>query len=346
MVRFFPPEWYPQEAILMTWPHPNSAWQQVLPLIEPTFLNLAHAITQSAQALWVVVDPSLSLKTLQDQFKSRGISLEQVQFLNAPSNDTWIRDYGPITIYDDAQRTMLDFQFNGWGGKFDATQDNQVSVALHQQGAFGSSFFKTLPWFLEGGSIETDGAGTLLTTSSCLLTPTRNPHFSQNDVEQLLKKELGVSQILWLNYGDLEGDDTDGHVDMMARFCDAQTIAYALPSDSSHDHFKAFKSMEGELKTFRNTVGHAYRLVPIEVPEPVYSAEGQRLPGSYLNFLILNHAVLVPIYQTSTDDLALQQLGQCFPNKKIIPIDSLALIHQGGSFHCSTMQIPAAQKRQ
>lgn len=339
-MRFFPPEWHPQEGILITWPHSQSAWKADLGFIEPTFLNLIKTISDLNETVFVVIDPSVDLINLKNIFLEHAIHLELIRWIDAPTNDTWIRDYGPITVFEDQKRIFLDFQFNGWGGKFDARLDNQVNAHLFQNNYFSDAALKKVNRILEGGSIETDGRGTILTTTCCLTTPTRNPLLSQSDVEALLRAELGIKQVLWLDHGALEGDDTDGHVDMMARFCDEHTVAYVLPEKIDHDHRTLFEAMERQLKSFRDIQGKPYRCVPIDLPPPIYSAEGDRLPATYLNFLIVNQAVLVPVYGVDTDSRALQQLETCFPQHQIIPIDSLALIHQGGSIHCTTMQIP------
>jgi len=268
--------------------------------------------------------------------------MARVSLYPVPSNDSWVRDHGPITVLREGQGLLLDYQFNGWGNKYESGLDNRLSIRLHEMGAFHSMAMETLDFVLEGGSIEVDSQGTLLTTTECLLSPERNPQYSRDEIETLLKRQLGVERILWLEHGQLEGDDTDGHVDTLARFCDDHTIAYVSCDDKADSHFASLKAMEAELKGFSDTDGKPYRLVPLPLPAAQYDEEGQRLPATYANFLIINGAVLLPTYDDPLDVVAAERLAECFPQREIIPIDARPLIHQYGSIHCVTMQLPAA----
>ncbi len=252
-----------------------------------------------------------------------------------PTNDTWARDFGPITIEEDGRPVLLDFTFTGWGGKFAAEKDNAVSRKLHAAGAFGTTPLRTVDLVLEGGSIESDGQGTLLTTTECLLNPNRNPHLSREQIEEQLKSELGVSTILWLEHGYLAGDDTDAHIDTLARLCPDKTIVYVACDDPADEHFAPLKAMEQELEQFAG-----YRLLPLPWPGAKYDSEGHRLPATYANYLVINGAVLVPTYNDPADSLALEVVGKAFPDREIIGIDCSTLILQHGSLHCITMQIP------
>ena len=234
-----------------------------------------------------------------------------------------------------AKPVLLDFTFNGWGGKFAAEKDNAVSRKLHACGAFGTTPLRTVDLVLEGGSIESDGQGTLLTTTECLLNPNRNPHLSKEQIEEQLKSELGVSTILWLEHGYLAGDDTDAHIDTLARLCPDQTIVYVACDDPTDEHFAPLKAMERELEQFAG-----YRLLPLPWPGAKYDAEGHRLPATYANYLVINGAVLVPTYNDPADLQALEVVGKAFPDREIIGIDCSTLILQHGSLHCITMQIP------
>ncbi|MFL6647021.1 MAG: agmatine/peptidylarginine deiminase, partial [Sulfurifustaceae bacterium] len=234
---------------------------------------------------------------------------------------------------------LLDFQFNGWGGKYAHDLDNLITRRLHEGDAFGSTSLETIDLILEGGAVEVDGSGTLLTTSRCLLAPTRNPRLAREAIEQELRDWLGLNRILWLEHGALEGDDTDSHIDTLARFCDARTIAYVTCDDPSDTHYRELKAMEAELKAFRAADGSPYRLVPLPWPRAQYD-EDRRLPATYANFLIINGAVLVPTYRDPADAVALRRLGECFPGREIVGIDCLPAIAQNGSLHCLTMQLP------
>jgi agmatine deiminase len=234
----------------------------------------------------------------------------------------------------------LDFVFNGWGGKFPAELDNGVTRRLHEHGAYGDACFETIEFVLEGGAIDTDGAGTLLTTSQCLLTSTRNGGLTQRQIEEMLLSALGLDRVLWLNHGYLAGDDTDSHVDTLARFCDASTIAYVKCSNPDDEHYESLGAMEAELTALRTADGLPYRLVPLPLPTACFDEHGARLPATYANFLIINGAVLAPVYGVPEDAEALTRLTNCFPDRKIVDVPCRTLIEQHGSLHCVTMQIP------
>jgi len=266
--------------------------------------------------------------------------MQRLAFYHVQYNDTWTRDYGPITVRNNKQTVMLDFTFNGWGNKFDATLDNTVNNQLTEAGAWPPTAVCKIDYILEGGSIDSDGQGSLLTTSACLLHPHRNPGYSREQVESLLGKTLGCTRVLWLENGFLIGDDTDSHIDMLARFCDPQTIAYTTCTDEQDEHYAALKQMEMELRQFTTASGHPYRLIPLPIPAPIHAKDGQRLPASYANFLIINDAVLLPVYQDQqADKHAFMQLQNAFVDREIITIDCKPLIMQHGSLHCASMQL-------
>jgi agmatine deiminase len=259
--------------------------------------------------------------------------------VTCPSNDTWARDHGPVTIFEQGQKILLDFVFNGWGLKFAANKDNLITRKLYEKGIFGHDEIRHGGLVLEGGALETDGAGTLMTTTECLLSPNRNPHLTQKEVEELLSEKLGVDRFLWLENGYLAGDDTDSHIDTLARFCSQDTIVYVQCPDKADEHYEALKQMEQELQAFRTRDGESYNLVPLPWPSPCYAEDGHRLPATYANFLIINGAVLVPTYRVPEDATALEVLTACFPSRKIIGIDCRELIEQHGSLHCISMQL-------
>jgi agmatine/peptidylarginine deiminase len=235
---------------------------------------------------------------------------------------------------------LYDFTFNGWGQKFASEKDNNLTRLLFQKGAFDPSVrLQSFPFVLEGGSIEGNGEGVLLTTTRCLTEVHRNPGMNREGIDEWLKSCLGLKQILWLEEGYLAGDDTDGHIDMLARFCNPDTIAYVAPPEAEDEHAPALRRMEAAIKSWRTPSGAPYQLIPLPLPDPVYEG-GERLPASYANFLIINGAVLVPTYRGSKDQLALELLQQAFPDRTVIGIDCLPLIRQHGSLHCLTMQYP------
>jgi agmatine/peptidylarginine deiminase len=271
-----------------------------------------------------------------------GVRGDRLRVLSVPADDVWARDHGPITVFRDRRPVHLDFAFNGWGGKFDAARDNAITHRLAALQAWNAPV-ETLDFVLEGGGIESDGAGTLLTTERCLLAPTRNPGLAKAQIEEKLKGWFGLTRVLWLSRGDLVGDDTDGHIDTLARFCDPGTIAYQACDDRQDAHYEELAAMAVELAALRDAYGKPYKLVPLPLPDPIHDTEdGRRLPAGYANFLIVNGAVLVPVYGDRHDAEALARLRPCFPGRELIGIDCRALIHQYGSLHCVTMQIPKA----
>ena len=336
MSTVLPAEWAPQSAIQLTWPRTEGDFAEHFDAVENTFIALAVAISRFEN---VLIGYGLDASALKARLVAAGANAQHLQIVPVKSNDVWARDHGPITVFREGQPVHLDFVFNGWGGKFDAELDNQITRALNAQGVWKAPV-ETLDFVLEGGGIESDGLGTLLTTERCLLAKTRNPQFSKAQIEQKLKNWFGVSRVLWLTHGDLIGDDTDGHIDTIARFCDAQTIAYQACDDRNDEHYEDLKAMELELQALRQSNGQPYKLVPLPLPAAIFDEDGKRLPAGYPNFLILNGAVLVPTYGVPQDVDALQSLKPCFPDHEIIGINCRALIEQYGSLHCVTMQIP------
>jgi agmatine deiminase len=256
------------------------------------------------------------------------------------TNDTWARDFGPITVFENGSPLLLDFGFNAWGLKFPADLDNRITANLARIGAFGHCPVHVPGLILEGGSLDSDGNGTLLTTSACLLSPNRNPHLDRAGIEQALCDHLGARRVLWLEHGALAGDDTDAHIDTLARFCPDDTIVHVCCDNPADEHCAELTAMATELRTFRTVRGAPYRLVPLPWPQPCHDADGHRLPATYANFLAINEAVLVPTYNVPQDATALQILAEVFPDREIIGIDCRPLIVQHGSLHCVTMQIP------
>lgn len=332
----FPAEWHPQQAVQLTWPHANSDWNYLLDEVEKCFVEIATAIA-ARQKLIIVCPDSKELAT-----KFQPDLLQNIAFYEIGSNDTWARDHGGITVFQNEKPLIYDFCFNGWGMKFAACHDNQITRKLIQAGAFEGYGYSNLNFFvLEGGSIESDGEGTILTTEECLLSPNRNGSLSKSDIESCLKQFFGAKRILWLKNGYLAGDDTDSHIDTLARFCSPDTIAYVKCSDETDEHFEALKKMEGELKAFTQVNGEPYRLVELPMTPPIFDPDdGHRLPATYANFLIINGAVLFPVYNCDTDEEALKCINTAFQDREIVPIDCSVLIRQHGSLHCVTMQYP------
>ena len=330
-----PAEWEDQDGILLPWPHPDSDWSTMLEQVEPVFLEIARAASRCGQVLVIAPDTS----ALPAKLASADAAMENIRLLDIPTNDTWARDFGPITVYRDGLATPVDFQFTGWGNKFPAERDNRVTTELGNREVFATRPVRN-SLVLEGGSIESDGNGTLLTTSRCLLHPNRNPELSKDDIENILIKEFGLQQILWLDSGFLLGDDTDAHIDILARFAPKNTILYVTCDDQQDPHYKELAAMQAELEKFRTADGSHYRRLELPMPSARYDEEGNRMAATYANFLVINNAVLVPVYDDDSDKAACEIIASAFPAREVVPINCLPLIYQGGSLHCSTMQLP------
>lgn len=332
----FPAEWEEQDGIIVGWPHEETDWKDSLQNVLPVFIEIIRQISQYEKVLLPVPNKPAILEILC----AHQINLNQVYLYEIPTNDTWARDYGFITIYRNQKPVLLDFGFNGWGLKFAAHYDNQINRALVKNKEFQKVQLETQKIILEGGSIESDGNGTILTTTECLLSLNRNPHLTQQDIENELKQVFGAEKILWLDHGFLAGDDTDSHIDTLARLCPEDTILYVACDDKKDEHYPALAKMEKQLKTFQNKQGKSYRLLPLPFPSPKIDTEGKRMPATYANFLVINQAVLVPTYEDKKDSEALAQIQKAFPDRKVIGINCLPIIAQHGSLHCLTMQIP------
>lgn len=335
MIRL-PAEWEHQDGVLVTWPHSETDWHPYLDLVEPVFVEIIRQISKHERVVVVVEN----IDDVRRKLADAGIDLSKTTFAAVPSNDTWSRDFGPITIEVDGTPTLLDFGFNGWGLKFAADQDNQITRRLHNAGVFGNIPRVTPPLILEGGSIESDGKGTILTTSECLLNPNRNPHLTRSEVEQALKLHLGATRILWLDNGYLAGDDTDSHIDTLARLGPDDTILYVGCDDQQDEHYVELSKMRAQLAELRTADGSPYRLIPLPFPQACYDEDGLRLPATYANYLVINKAVLVPTYEDSADSIALEAVRKAYPSREIIAVDCSPLILQHGSLHCVTMQLP------
>ena len=330
-----PAEWFPQSAVQLTWPHAGTDWAPILKEVIPCFVSIAQEIMKREKLVVVCPDAS-EVKEQLGAFDE-----ERVRFVELPTNDTWARDHGGISVFDPLGPMVYDFVFNGWGMKFAANKDNLITRNLYQSGVFAEEIqlMNMAPFVLEGGSIESDGRGTLMATAECLLSVNRNEYLQREEIEHYLKDVFGVKRILWIENGYLAGDDTDSHVDTLARFCSEDTIAYVKCEDESDEHYDELRAMEEEIKAFRQENGEPYRLVPLPMADEVVW-EGERLPATYANFLIINDAVLLPFYNSPKDEEARKALQAVFPDREVIGINCLPLIKQHGSLHCVTMQYP------
>jgi len=326
-----PAEWTKQKFVQLVFPHEKTDWNEYLEDALITFVNIAKIISNYQKCLIVAKD----IEYVKELFSNKN----NLIFIKMSSNDTWSRDFGALTVQENNQFTILDFEFNAWGKKFPYNLDNKITKQLKNTQLFKTYKYKSIPFVLEGGSIESNGEGVLLTTSKCLLEKNRNANFTQHEIEQKLITYLGVKKTLWLNSGYLEGDDTDSHIDTLARFVNSDTIVYQSCDDKTDIHYEELKYMEKELLTFTNLNGVKFNLIALPWIKPKYYLN-ERLPATYANFLIINNAVLVPTYNDENDRKAIEIFKNLFPRRDIIGVDCQVLLRQHGSLHCITMQYP------
>lgn len=343
-----PAEWEPQDGVLLVWPHAKSDWADNLEAVVALYIELISLILACGNNTRVLLVVPVGEQNTVFARLSRDLTgfdsvEDSVVMCPLPSDDTWARDSGPIAVerVDKEGVQLQDFVFNGWGNKFSATLDNAITQSLFDCGVFASAVkHQAQHMVLEGGAIESDGKGTLMTTKACLLNPNRNPAMARSQIEAQLHTALGVRKINWLCSGYLAGDDTDSHIDTLARLCPNNVIVYVSCDNPDDEHYLELKAMERELQEFSDADGSAYQLLPLPWPQAIYSSDGHRLPATYANFLIINGTVLVPTYNDRADAQALRQVAKAFPGYQVRGLDCCALIEQHGSLHCITMQLP------
>ncbi len=331
------PEWELKGRILLALPHADTDWNYILPEAVDQYRRLITAfVTHGEEVLLLVSDVDAAKASLAN------CPLRGVEFVEMPTNDTWTRDYGPVTVMRNDRMRAIDFGFNGWGLKFAACHDNLANLHLRDSGIMPKDIYRNCRSFiLEGGSLETDGYGTLLTTSECLLSPNRNGDLTIDKIADKLKAELGVDHILWLNHGALEGDDTDSHIDTLCRLAPDNVILFTGCRDVDDSHFEELLKMRAELTMLRNAEGEPFNLVELPLPDPIYDEEGYRLPATYANYLVTPRAIYMPTYhQPQKDLLACNTVKIAFPEHEVVGVDCCTLIRQHGSLHCSTMVVP------
>lgn len=337
-LRRLPAEWERHNCVLLAWPHEMTDWNYMLTEAQDCFSRIINEIAKE-ECVLLVGPADLCLPSIEKY----SFPTDRVKFVDVPTNDTWARDFGGITIEDNGNLKVLDFKFNGWGLKFASNHDNLVTKRLYdEQSQISAEYENRLNFVLEGGSIESDGEGTILTTSECLLSPNRNGQFSLDEISSNLKETFGANHILWIDYGSLAGDDTDSHIDTLARLAPHNTILYVGCGEDGDPNNESLSHMREQLMNIRTPQGSHYNLIELPLPDPIYDESGMQLPATYANFLITMTRILLPVYnQPKKDFLASQILKIAFPNHEIVPIDCCALIQQHGSLHCVTMQFPS-----
>ena len=337
-----PAEWYTQSCVQLTWPHEDTDWRDYLDDITETFVQIAKAVAHYEPLVIAAKYPERVREVLAESLNDD--EMARVSIYECDNNDTWARDHAFITLVPTTDASapcrLLDFRFNGWGEKFAADKDNRINRTLYDKGVFSGERVDYDDFVLEGGSIESDGRGTVLTTSVCLMAPHRNQPMTQAEVETVLKERLCARKIVWFDYGQLIGDDTDGHIDTIVRVCPDNTLLYVGCDDENDPQYADLKALENQLQQATDADGRPYRLLKLPMPDALYD-DGDRLPATYANFLIINGAVIVPTYnQEENDARALELVAEAFPGYDIIGIDSQTIVRQHGSIHCLTMQSP------
>ncbi len=335
-----PAEWEPQDGVMLTWPNSDTDWEPYLSEITATYLELSKAIA-ARERLLIAAKDAEGVKALLQAALTEA-EMANVKVVACDLNDTWARDHGPITLRsnEDGNLRMLDFKFNGWGEKFDWQKDDAITSALYAKGVFSATLEDHRGFVLEGGSIESDGKGTVFTTAQCLLAPHRNQPLGEEEIERELKTALEAERVVWLRHGNLVGDDTDGHIDTTVRICPDDTLLYVGCDDETDEQYADFKALEQELQALATVDGKPYRLLKLPMPDRM-EFDGERLPATYANFLIINRAVIVPVYgQGEKDEEAKATVAKAFPDREIVAVDASVIVRQHGSIHCLTMQLP------
>lgn len=342
--RRLPAEWEPQQAVLVSLPDSSMDWEYMLDQVGECYTGIVKALTDGGTNVVVLTQ---NLRSAMDLFGSFDRNL--MRYVELPLNDTWVRDYGPLTVEEISMRTggkrlaALDCGFNGWGLKFASDRDNLATLRMHESDSlFGLRYHNCRDFVIEGGSIESDGADTILTTTRCLCSPNRNGGLTKEQAALRMKSLFGADHILWIDHGALEGDDTDSHVDTLARLCPNDIIVYTGSGDASDPQYEGLDNMAVQISRFRTASGDPYNLVELPLPDPVYDEDdGHRLPATYCNYLVTDTRVLVPAYgQKAGDELARRLMKIVYPDREAVSVDCRALIRQHGSLHCATMQIP------
>ena len=335
-IRFIP-EWEPVEYVLLALPNKDTDWAYILPEALDQYLRLVKAITEEGIKVILLCRDTSEAKEIM-----KGCRYELISFIPAEYNDTWTRDYGMITVVRNERLRALDFGFNAWGLKFAADKDNLVNMRLNEKGLIAPLAYRNERDFvLEGGSVESDGNGTVMTTSRCLQSPNRNGGKTKAELNRELLDRLGADHVLWLDHGALEGDDTDSHIDTLARLAPGDTIVFTGTRNFDDPQFESLLAMRAQLTLFRTAEGNPYNLVELPLPDPVLDEDGNRLPATYANYLVANATIFMPTYaQPDKDELAIRSIQIAYPDHKVVGVDCRTLLRQHGSLHCATMQIP------
>ena len=336
-MKQFLPEWTPCDGVLLALPHEETDWNYILKEALDQYKRIVETLVKEGIHVVLLCKAREEAEKLFHKDFLQGITFVEMEY-----NDTWTRDYGPLTILKHGDLRGLDFGFNGWGLKFAADKDNLVNRHLKEKSVFSKGLYRNESAFiLEGGSVDTDGEGTILTTTRCLCSPNRNGGLTKHEADEQLRKRLGAQHVLFLDYGALEGDDTDSHIDTLARMAPDNVILFTGCRDVDDPQFEDLLKMRAQLSMFRNSEGNPYNLVELPLPDTIYDENGERLPATYANYLVTEDKIFMPTYgQPQKDELAMQTVRIAFPDHKVVGVDCRILIRQHGSLHCATMQLP------
>lgn len=335
-IRFIP-EWEEVESVMLALPHSETDWDYILAEAIDQYRRLVGAITsEGIRVILLCPNPNEAAEIMSD------CDQQLISYVGMDYNDTWTRDYGFLTAVRNDRLRALDFGFNAWGLKFAADKDNLVNLNLEQKGLLTKGTYRNeRDFILEGGSVETDGNGTILTTTKCLTSPNRNGGKTKLELNRILEERLGADHVLWLDHGALEGDDTDSHIDTLARLAPNDTIVFTGTRNFDDPMFESLLAMRAQLSMFRTAEGFSYNLVELPLPDPVLDPDGSRLPATYANYLVANGVIYMPTYaQPDKDELAMRSIRIAYPEHKVVGVDCRTLLRQHGSLHCATMQIP------
>ena len=318
-----PAEWEEQEALIVVFPPKQSDWAHSIEEIYQTYLTFITTIARFQKCMVICEDKKALTNLLPN--------LQNIEIIEMLTNDTWVRDFGGINVYKNHKRRTYDFIFNAWGNKFEANMDNGITKRLFEEGHLKGKL-KSFDFVLEGGSIDSNGHGVMLSTAYCLFEENRNNHLSKKKIKKTIKKMFGLDELIILKHGALMGDDTDSHIDTLARFINKNTIAYVKCYDKNDEHYEELKKMEKELKKT------SFELVPLPLPSAKYFHD-HRIPATYMNFVLINNAVLVPTYSDPCDEGVLETFREYFPKREVVGIESSVLIREHGSLHCASMNV-------
>ncbi len=334
------PEWRTQGATILVWPHRYSDWTNMLNEVSACYLEMTHTISQVQNVIIIYFNQEhkLHINKLCNKY---GCNMQQIIMIKVKTNDTWVRDFGPQLLLDEKEYQYLDLEFNAWGEQYVYHLDNLFSEALFKAAASRQCLYRRTPLIIEGGNLEFDSSATLLTNIACIKRNMKKENINNNELIDSIKYELSVKRVLTVDVPPLSGDDTGGHIDTLARFIDDDSIIYAACHDSDNPNYSCLLLLLAQLRTLTTKQGNPYRLIPLPLPKKLIKLDKDKFaPASYVNFVLINRGILIPMYDDEHDQLALDIFTSAYPDRKIIGINAIPLLKQSGSLHCATLHVP------